>query len=298
MTTACTIDVTDLRFSAADDTVLSGRLFRPAQPNMAVLVSSGTAYPLGFYERIARYLAERGAVVLTYDFRGIGQSVPETLKNSPIDYPDWGQQDMPAALNALKAHAPNLPVFHLGHSIGGSFAGFMSNHADIRAHAFVSVSSGYWPHHHRSYNPAELFFWFGFGPLHLLRHGYIKQGKLWTGTHLPPRVFKTWRRWCMTRDFFGTELRAGKLEPQHYAEVTAPVRSWVFSDDPIATPTAAQVVLDLYPNAPKQVIHRSPSDYGRPRIGHEGAFRKGMEPLWQEILDGFTADLSSSPDAS
>ncbi len=102
----------------------------------------------------------------------------------------------------------------------------------------------------------------------------------------------------MTRDFFGTELRTGKLEPQHYAEVTAPIRSWVFSDDPIATPTAAQVVLDLYPNAPKQVIHRSPSDYGRPRIGHEGAFRKGMEPLWQEILDGFTADLSSSPDAS
>lgn len=298
MAEAATFEVSDLRFHADDGTPLAGRLFRPAQPRLAILISSGTGYPLGFYDLMARYMAQRGAVVLTYDFRGIGQSAPETLKNSLIDYPDWGQQDMPAALDTLKARAPDLPVFHIGHSIGGSFAGFMPNHADIRAHAFVSVGSGYWPQHHRRYNLIELFFWFGFGPVHLLRHGYIRHGKLWTGTDLPPRLFKTWRRWCMTRDFFGTELRAGKLEPQHFAAVTAPIRSWVFSDDPIATPTAAQVVLDQYANAPKQVTYRSPSDYGRSRIGHEGAFRKGMEPLWQEILDGFTADLSSLPDAN
>lgn len=298
MADAAPIDATDIRFHAADGTTLAGRLFRPDQPRLAILVSSGTAYPLGFYERTARYLAQCGAVVLTYDFRGIGQSAPETLKNSPIDYAEWGQQDMAAALETLKANAPGLPVFHIGHSIGGSFAGFTPNHADIHSHAFVSVGSGYWQHHQRNYNPGELFFWFGLGPMHLLRHGYIKQGKLWTGTDLPPRVFKTWRRWCMTRDFFGTDLRNGKLEPQHYSAVTSPIRSWVFSDDPIATPTAAKVVLSLYPNAPHQIIYRSPSDYGRPRIGHDGSFRKGMEPLWQEILDGFTADLSSSPDAS
>lgn len=285
------VQVSDIRFRAPDGMELAGRLYRPDRPRMAILVSSGTAYPLGFYERIARYLAQRGAVVLTYDFRGIGQSAPDTLKNSPIDYPQWGQRDQPAALETLKAEVPDLPLFHIGHSIGGSLAGFMPNHADIHAHAFVSVGSGYWPHHLRHYNPTELFFWFGLGPLHMLRYGYIRQGRLWTGTDLPPRVFRTWRRWCMTRDFFGTDLRAGKLEPQFYQDVTAPIRSWVFSDDPIATPRAARVVLDAYPNASHQMIHRTPSDYGRTRIGHDGAFRKGMEPLWQEILDGFEQTL-------
>jgi len=38
---------------------------------------------------------------------------------------------------------------------------------------------------------------------------------------------------------------------------------------------------------------KSPADYGRPRIGHEGAVRKGMEPLWQEILDWFEQGVSA-----
>ena len=294
MTDSLSVQVSDIRFHAADGTPLTGRLFIPETAQMAVLVSSGTGYPLEFYERIARYFAERGATVLTFDFRGIGKSAPETLVDSPIDYPQWGQLDQSAALETLKSYTTGLPVFHVGHSIGGSFAGFMRNHEDISAHAFVSVGSGYWPHHTRSYNPAELFFWFGFGPFHLLTHGYIKQGKLWTGTNLPPRVFKTWRRWCMNSQFFGKELSKGKLEPQYFAEVTAPIRSFLFTDDPIATPRAAKTVLAVYKNAPSETFLRSPSDYGRTRIGHEGAFRKGMEPLWQEILDGFRESLSKS----
>lgn len=292
MTDSSSVQVSDIRFSTDDGTPLSGRLFIPETATMAVLLSSGTGYPMEFYERAARYFAERGATVLTFDYRGIGKSAPETLVDSPIDYPDWGQQDQTAALETLKSYATGLPLLHVGHSIGGSFTGFMRNHADIHAHAFVSVGSGYWPHHHRSYNPVELFFWFGFGPLHLLTHGYIKQGKLWGGNSLPPRVFKTWRKWCMSPGFFGKDLSKGKLQPQYFAEVTAPIRSYLFTDDPIATPRAAKTVLAVYSNAPSETFLRSPSDYGRPRIGHEGAFRKGMEPLWQEILDGFTQDLS------
>ena len=30
---------------------------------------------------------------------------------------------------------------------------------------------------------------------------------------------------------------------------------------------------------------RAPADYGVARIGHEGAFRQGMEPLWDEMFD-------------
>jgi len=41
------------------------------------------------------------------------------------------------------------------------------------------------------------------------------------------------------------------------------------------------------------VVRRS-QDYGARRIGHEGAFRKGLEPLWQEILDWFDAGVSKA----
>jgi predicted alpha/beta hydrolase len=29
----------------------------------------------------------------------------------------------------------------------------------------------------------------------------------------------------------------------------------------------------------------APADFGLKRIGHEGAFRKGMEPLWDRMAD-------------
>ena len=287
------IPTKDISISTADGLVLAGKLLHSVEPKMAVLISSGTGYPMGFYERMARYLAQRGAVVLIYDYRGIGHSAPASLKGSQIDYPDWGQLDMPAALEALKAEAGDLPIFHVGHSIGGSFAGFMPNHADIHRHAFVSVGSGYWPHHLRSYNAAELFFWLGFGPFHLLRHGYIKQGKLWPGASLPRKVFTTWRRWCFKPDFFGRELTRGRLGQHYFDKVTSPIRSWLFTDDPIATPRASATVRSAYSAAPYEEVLRKPADYNRSRIAHEGAMRKGMEPLWQEIHDWFAQGLSA-----
>ena len=57
--------------------------------------------PKGFYDRFAWHLAGLGAVVLTYDFRGIAGSRPEDLAAMQMDYPDWGRLDMPAALEAL-----------------------------------------------------------------------------------------------------------------------------------------------------------------------------------------------------
>jgi len=273
----------DFTAPASDGYPLSMRLVSAAEPLIAVLVSSGTGFPKGFYERFARYLAERGAAVLTYDFRGIAGSRPDELKGSTIDYPDWGRLDMPAALDALIEAAPGLRVVHVGHSVGGHFVGFMHNHDRIERHAFVSVGTGWWGGHHRRYHPLELFFWLGFGPFSLMRHGYIKGGGLWAGTDLPRGVFTTWRRWCLKREYFSKELETS-LRPHHYEAVTAPIRSWIFTDDPIATPGAARDLLSVYPNAGSEISVHAPGDFGARRIGHEGAFRKGMEPLWDQVF--------------
>ena len=92
--------VQDLIRLAADGYPLSMRLIAHPEPTLAVLVSSGTGFPKGFYERFARHLAGRGAAVLTYDYRGIAGSRPDDLAALGMDYPDWGRLDMPAALDA------------------------------------------------------------------------------------------------------------------------------------------------------------------------------------------------------
>ena len=284
--------VEDRIVKAADGWPLEATLFRPETPRMAVLVSAGTGFPRGFYGRFARWMAGRGATVLTYDYRGIGGSRPEDLAGMTMDYPDWGRLDMPEALKELKEAEKGMTLFHVGHSVGGHFVGFMPNHDQIARHAFVSVGTGWWGGHHRTYNPVELFFWLGLGPAHLRRHGYVKSGGGWRGTDLPRGVFETWRRWCLKPAYFLDELKTGRLDPQHFDQVRAPIRSWVFPDDPIATPRTAARLLEAYPAAPAEIATRTPRDFGVRRIGHEGAFRKGMEPLWEEILDWFDADLS------
>lgn len=274
----------NLTFETSDGWQLKGDLIRGADPDHAVLISSGTGFPRRFYRAIAEYFAAQGAAVLIYDYRGIGDSEGRDLARSGIDYPDWGRFDMPAAVDALAVAAPGLRLTHLAHSVGGHFLGLMPNQAKIDRHAFLSVGTGYFGGHHRSNWPMEFYFWWVLGSYSLKRWGYVKPVGGWQGEALPPELFRTWRRWSQHRSYFQRDFD-GLMHPQHYDAVTAPIRSWIFQDDPIATRSTAQDLLSVYPNAPSEIIERSPADIGVRRIGHEGALRPGREALWAECWD-------------
>ena len=267
-----------IRFSTRDGCELTGDIFTYPSPKYTVLLSSGTGFPRRFYRHAAAHLAQKGAMVLTFDYRGIGDSVNEPLKRSTIDYPDWAI-DMDAAVEVLHDRAPDLPLYHLAHSVGGHFIGLMKNHAMIEKHAFVSVGTGYFGGHHFGHRFLSMYFWWGLGQFSLLRNGYMKPMGGWSGEPLPPQVFKTWRRWSHRRSYFRPDL----LPSGHYEAVTAPISSWVFDDDPIATPRSAQDILDCYPNSPREMRLRTASDYGLKKVGHVGAFLSGRAPIWDDV---------------
>lgn len=276
--------VEDIKFRAEDGWELAGTVYHGAAPQVAILISAGTGFPRRFYRHVAAYLAQRGAVVLTHDFRGIGESGAENLAVSGIDYPDWGRLDMSAALEHLQRIAPELPVTTLGHSIGGQFIGFMQNHPKATRHAFVAVGSGHWGVHKLRNIPLELFFWWGYGAYCLARHGFIPAGGLWGGEALPPDVFRTWRRWSARRGYLLPELAEGRY-PHHFDDPCGPISAWVLSDDPIATETACGDTLSHYSQAEKHLVVRTPEQLGTRKVGHDGAFRKGREALWAELWE-------------
>ncbi|MEM8649174.1 MAG: alpha/beta fold hydrolase [Pseudomonadota bacterium] len=277
------IESTVVKFRSEDDWLLEGDLFVSGEPEFAVLISAGTGFPRQFYKNIAKHLARKGAAVLTFDYRGIGGSKTGDLKNSPIEYIDWAK-DQAAAVDVLKERFPDLEVTHIAHSVGGHFIGFIRNQSSIKKHALVSVGTGYFGGHHLKNIPMELYFWWILGSVSLAIWGYVKPVAGWKGAPLPPRVFTTWRRWSHKRDYFKSEL-GKELGPHHFDEVTNPIRSWIFLDDPIATPRSSGDMLSCYPNAPTEIVLRSPDDFAVKRIGHEGAFRPGREALWDEIWD-------------
>lgn len=284
-------DPQTIHFVTKDGWKIEASYFAPNNPHSVVLISAGTGFPRHFYEHAARYLASKGAAVLTYDYRGMGGSVGDPAAFADIEYPDWGRFDTPAAIDEISGRHPDLPLYHLAHSVGGHFLGLVENHTKVSKHAFVCVGTGYFGGHHKSYLLQELYFWWGLGTYSLWRHGAIEPVGGWQGEALPPKLFRTWRKWSHRKAYFKPDLQT-LLAPEHYQDVTAPIASWIFTDDPIATEAAARDILSCYPNAATQVIMNSPQTYGVKRIGHDGAFRKGREELWSEIWDWFSSQQS------
>lgn len=285
----------EIRFDARDGYSLSGRIITPDRPRGAVLISSGTGFPKGLYRRLALAGAEAGYACLIYDYRGIGGSAPKQMRGFKADIVDWGRLDYAAALDRAAELAPGQPLFAIGHSVGGHLVGFADNATAPLAHAFITVGTGYWRAHEPSYRPSALMFWLLYGPACLALTDHIPAGGIWGGTALPRDVFLQWRQWASKPDYFGHYL--DQLVPHNFDAVTAPIRSWSFSDDRLCARCSAEDLLKLYPNAPSEHLRLDPADIGAERVDHHGAFKKSASAFWPMIFSWFD-QVSDSASAS
>jgi predicted alpha/beta hydrolase len=281
-------------FSARDGRALAGLLVRAAPvaavaARGALVVNGATGFGREFYLKFASYCAARGYHTLVYDYRGMGASAAAALATELARMSDWGLLDMPAALEFLAARFPALPLFTLGHSVGGQLVGCMDNHARARAHVMIATSTGYWRRQRVPFRYLALFFWKIYGPLAIRRRGYVPRGAVWRGDSLPRGVFEQWRAWCLRPEHFGPEL-AGDMRGSQFDAVRAPVLSWAFSDDPIATPAAVEALLKFYPHARIERRCITPREVGARRLGHHGFFfERHRDSLWRGVLDWLDA---------
>ncbi len=104
--------------SLADSPRLYERTWRPdGPPRAAVLIIHGYAEHSGRYDWTARQLVARGHAVFAFDLRGHGRSDGDRVFiRSMNEYLD----DVDAALARVREQAPGLPIFLLGHSMGGA----------------------------------------------------------------------------------------------------------------------------------------------------------------------------------
>ena len=106
----------ELLFEGAGGLDLFGRAWLPAHAERTVLLVHGWAEHSGRYDAVGAWLAARGCAVHAYDHRGHGRSAgPRGHARRFADYLD----DLEIALVRARAEGPELPVFVLGHSMGG-----------------------------------------------------------------------------------------------------------------------------------------------------------------------------------
>lgn len=275
-----------LQITTGDGIILAASLFMPEKPKAGLLISSGTGYPKEFYAQFAKYGASRGFACLTYDYRGIASSAPEDMRACTADFLTWGTRDAPAALDALASRMDGLPVFTLGHSFGGQLIGLMDNHNLATGHALVAVGNGYWFGHRPSEWWQEFLFFFILGPLSLARHGYLKGPQFWPGASMPRPLFLQWRKWCLTRDYYWTDVLE-KLNGAHFSMDGANMCQFAFTDDPIVNPKTEPFTRQCYQDAAYETCWTRPADIGVKKIGHSGMFSRTARAFWPMPFNWF-----------
>ncbi|MEM9691419.1 MAG: alpha/beta fold hydrolase, partial [Myxococcota bacterium] len=108
----------DLTLSARDGFPLAATLFEPeSTTDRIAIVSSATGTPRRYYRHFARALAEAGWTAVTYDYRGIGGSRPDSLRAFEATVLDWALLDMAAIVDWADKTFDRIVM--VGHSIGG-----------------------------------------------------------------------------------------------------------------------------------------------------------------------------------
>jgi predicted alpha/beta hydrolase len=254
--------------------------FEPADPpRAAVVVPSAMGVTQSYYARFAQWLAERGYLAVTFDYRGIGRSAPDSLRGFEIDIRDWAQQDCVAVIDFVKARAPHLPLYWIGHSLGGQLIGLIPNRERIDRVITIATGNGYWRENSWQTKRFVWWLWFVVVPLALRLAGYFPGRRLRKVGDLPRGVMAQWRRWCLNPEYVvGVE---GESVRSSYAAVRTPMLSLSFTDDEMMSDAGIRSLHRLYTNAPIEYRRIAPRDIGAARIGHFGFFRPQFEStLW------------------
>lgn len=300
----------DVAVDTLDGVSLDGTLFEPeGAADVALLVAPGTGIPRRFYARFAAYAAAHGFAVLTLDYRGVGGSAPEVLQGYEARYRDWGQRDLPAAIDWLDTRYSDLPLAVVGHSTGGQQLGLASNVGRVRAAVFVAVSTGYWGGMPMAYKLMTLGLWKAWLPLASRLYGYSPAKKIGWGENLPVGVAREWAAWCLDPAYLGAYLDpddpnrpadaavrptpdGAAFGPSYYHEARFPILAYYFPDDPISTRANVPPMLRLYRAAQVETEWIEPADLGVREVGHLGFFRSDVGgALWSDALGWLAADV-------
>ncbi len=277
-----------IEFSAADGFRLAGTIFGPADASTAVVINSATAVKRRYYEPFARWLADSGVRVLTFDYRGIGDSMGDRpLRHLDVTMRDWGEQDATAALHWLQVQHPQARLNLVGHSFGGQCLGLMANNALLHRVALMGAQLGDWrnfPWKQRAY---MLPMWYAVIPALTRAFGYFPAERLGSGENLPAGVAREWARWCRSPGYYTAEF--GRGLPNHFPSLRAPVRLYRITDDGYAPQKAVTALARHLPSHEIRTV--LPRDVGAKGIGHFGFFRERFrDSLWTETRDWLLKD--------
>jgi predicted alpha/beta hydrolase len=289
--------IDDITLPATDGYPLAATLFLPrGAKRHAVLINSGTAVQRKIYRGFAGYLARRGCAVLTYDYRGTGDSrrqamtgynQAKSLVGFKASMSDWAALDVTAAVGWMRERYKALPFAYVGHSFGGQVLGLLANNTEISRALLIAAQAGYWklmaaPERYRIYAMLN------FAGVPLTRAFGYTPGWMGLGMDLPKDAFLQWVSWIMSPRYLFDDKDLAAL--QNFPNYKGALRALCMSDDPWATRPAVELLCAGFTSITPEIITVTPHDTGAAKIGHFGFFLpEHRDTLWRGAAEWIEA---------
>lgn len=248
-------------------------------PKGTVIIAPAIGIPQSYYQAFAAWVAEQGMLAVTFDYAGSGESLHGRLRDVPHGVTDWARHSCGAVLAQVHSQAPEIPLFWIGHSLGGQIVPFIDGNEKISKLITVACGNGYWKFN--ANRGRALLMWHLLAPLLTRLYGYFPGKRLGIIGDLPPRVALEWRTWCLNPDYaagISAENRAA------YSRFRQPVSGFAFSDDEMISAANVRNLHRSYDQAPVDLRFITPADHGEQRIGHLGFFRRQYRSLWAACI--------------
>ena len=253
-----------------------------ADGDAVVIVNGATGVKRGYYDRYARFLAGHGFEVLTYDYRGIGDSLEGGIRAETCDMRQWGEIDVASMIDEASRRYPGQRLLAVGHSAGGQMFGLADNNDRVAALFAVSAQSGYWKHWRGLPRWRLALLWHVLMPGLASALSYFPSRRIGFGEDLPAGVARQWARWCRHPDYLVD--RDGRPLREHFRRYRGRIRACVVTDDWMAPRAAVEALMGCFDAAQVEIATLSPADVGARSLGHFGYFREAGKPAWQESL--------------
>ncbi|KAJ3011072.1 hypothetical protein HKX48_007045 [Thoreauomyces humboldtii] len=298
------ITVTDLIINTKDAFPIAATLYAPAVDALspssspspphplpaAVLINAATGVSRRFYGAFARYLAEtHGAPVLTWDYRGIGDSGSDRLPTlAQVSIKDhWATRDLPAVTRHLKDLYPDRSLVFVGNSVGCHLAPVNPEKDLVDRYLFVNGNNAYYKHH---VTPHTTFF---FRPIVevavKLYGGYFPASKINLCDDLPTDVARDWARWTHHPEYCTVDPEV-KERYDAFAPPSGSILHVAMRDDELVRRGSNGLPFTafngLMPNARIPFWFMKPDEAteetGR-LVGHLGWFKKHCRKGWDAV---------------
>ena len=249
-----------------------------------MLINSATGVKQQLYFSFAKHLSEKGFTVVTYDYRGIGESKPKKMNGFEASMRIWGTVDFKTLTDFIKDKYPNQNKFCLGHSVGALILGMNEDSKDFEKFFFVATQDAYLGNLKPNVAVAGLL-GFGFAlPIMTSVFGYFPAHRFGLGESLPKGVAFDWQTLILNKK------STSKLYEKNDVDFSNALVQEAFiihaEDDSWVTEKGMKNLMKTtYPNLKTTYREVKVSESERGQIGHINFFRSYNKSLWKIILD-------------